>query len=58
MEVKMRRSMLAVLAAVALPAWTARRASTELTSFTNQHVAMPHAAWRHAPSDHTKIAQR
>ena len=34
----------AIAAAVALPAWTARSASTDLTSFTNQHVAMPHAA--------------
>ena len=48
----------AIAAAVALPAWTARSAATELTSFTNQHVAMPHAAWRHAPSDHTKMAHR
>ena len=48
----------AIAAAVALPAWTARSASTELTSFTNQQVARPHAAWRHAPSDHTKMAHR
>ena len=34
----------AIAAAVVLPACTARSASTEFTSFTNQHVAMPHAA--------------
>ena len=55
---KSHTEMPAIAAAVALPACTARSASTEFTSFTNQHVAMPQLACRHAPSDHTKIAHR
>ena len=43
-------------AAAALPASTARRAATDPMPSVNQHVAMPHAAWRHAPSDQTKMA--
>ena len=46
----------AIAAAAALPASTARRAATDPMPSVNQHVAMPHAAWRHAPSDQTKMA--
>ena len=48
----------ATAAATAEPFSTARSAATVSTPFTNQHVAMPHPAWRQAASDHTKIAQR
>ena len=41
---KSHTEMPAIAAAVALPACTARSASTEFTSFTNQHVAMPQPA--------------
>ena len=49
--------MVAIDKAVADPACTARSASTESRP-SYFIVIQPHTAWRHAPSDHTKIDQR
>ena len=48
----------AIAPATAVPFSTARSAATVSTPSTNQHVAMPHPAWRQAASDQRNIAQR